>query len=292
MANSRDDEDAVLPVLSHAQAQHFHTLIVRSLQQRGLPHSWNGDDSYDIGGDTLGVSNLAATVAAAPAVDWPAMVDHHVGLFVNIKSQRPPATQLHMLYPRIRRQHNGRSTDYALEPADGIEVVLAVDYPMYVTELDTLDDVASLGAPEYLWMTALANLRALPVPDHELVELDEGPLPVALHAFQFEDYFGPSRLLLRNEFSRHYLPPSEHGFLVIIPDRHTLAATPLAKDVVLQCNRLAAIAQSLYETSPGATSPSVYHLDIDDTIDEVAYISADDSVYIRLNETMGTAMAG
>lgn len=292
MRTDHVDDDDILPVLARGQAEQFHRLIVRSLQQRHLPSRWNGNDSYDVDGATMGISNLAAIVAAAPAADWPEMVDHHIGVFADLKAQRPAGPQLHMLYPRIRRRRGERTCHYALEPAAGIEVVLAVDYPHYLTELESLDDVASLGAPEELWATALANLRTLPDPRYELVELDADSLPVELHAFQFEDYFGPSRLLLGHELLRRYLPRARHGYFIMIPDRHTLAVTPVTKEVVPQCNRLATIAQSLYESSPGATSPAVYHLGDADIIEEVAYITAENSAYIRLNEVMGAAMTG
>jgi hypothetical protein len=168
------------------------------------------------------------------------------------------------LYPRIRRGSAGGT--YPRRVADGLEAVLAVADSHRATILETVD---ALGPLDDLWAAALANLRALPPPHHDVVDSDSEPITLPIHVLEFEDFFGPSRLMIGTTFLAHYVPSGPAGLLVAIPDRHTLLVSPATDDVVLRHEELAATARELHELGAGAVSPRVYHLDADDQLTEV-----------------------
>jgi hypothetical protein len=281
-----DAPDEILPVLTSRQARRFHGLLQESFTRHDMTHQWNGDDSYTVDGLTFGLANLAAAVATSLEHERAAAVERHVGLFAEAQEHGLPDVSANMVYPRIRRSRGDQASDYPRRITDDIEVVLAVDYPHVVAEFDSLDELSHLGSADELWQLAFRNLRALPLPAEELIESDGESISSTIHAFQFDDYFGPSRLLLGNEFLCGYLTPNPFGLLVAIPDRHTMLVAAVTDNALLQCGELASITQSLYETSPGATSPSVYHLDTGGDIAEVAYITPDGSTYVRPNPTL------
>jgi hypothetical protein len=167
------------------------------------------------------------------------------------------------LYPRIRRGEGGDA--YPRRITDGLEAVLAVaDSHRAIT----LDSVAALGPIDDVWATATANLRALPPPQHDVVGADSEPITLPIHVLEFDDFFGPSRLLIGTEFFAPYVPSGPAGLLVAVPDRHTVLVTPATGHVALRHDELAATARDLYELGVGAVSPFVYHLGADDQVTE------------------------
>jgi hypothetical protein len=168
------------------------------------------------------------------------------------------------LYPRIRRGEGGDA--YPRRIADGLEAVLAVADSHRAS---TLDSVAALGPIDDAWATAMANLRGLPAPHHDVVGPASEPITLPIHVLEFDDFFGPSRLLLGTEFFARYVPSGPAGLLLSIPDRHTVLVAPATDHVAQRRNELAASARDLYELGAGAVSPFVYHLDTDDRLTEV-----------------------
>lgn len=290
MPSSDDAPDAILPVLTRRQAARFHVLVRRALTRHATVHEWNDDDSYTVNEAVFGLANLAAVVAALPGDEWAAAIDRHVDLFVTTQEGPLPPASPDMVLPRLRRTGDDHSDGYPRRLTDGLDIILALDYPQFVVELDTLESLTHLGTADEMWDVAMANLRALPEPESHITVPDGSTLRSTVWDFYFDDYFGPSRLLLGNEFCRRYVPTSAHGLLVAIPDRHSMLVTPVTDDLLPQCGELAAITQSLFETSPGATSPCVYHLDENGEITEVAYITTDGSTYFRPNATLATLL--
>ncbi|WP_319458141.1 MULTISPECIES: hypothetical protein [unclassified Mycobacterium] len=292
-SHSDETPDTVLPVLTRSQAHDFHATLGRVLGQHRLEYRWNGDDSYTVDGVVFGLANLAAVVAREPAEEWTRHIDRHVSGFMALREDPTPKAELSIVYPRVRLARGDTETDYPVRGmVDGLEVVLALDHPHVVSELESLEYVADLGPWPVLWAAAMENLRALPDPHHEIVDVerDHGALP--LHAFQFEDYFGPSRILMLREFVRPYFPNLRSGLLVAIPDRHTVLAVVVDDGALVACGELAAIAQNLFETSPGAITPSVYYLGSDDSVSMVAYLTEDGSTYVKPTAELAEVILG
>ena len=132
-----------------------------------------------------------------------------------------------------------------------------------------LDDLTSLEVVDALWTAALGNLDALPAPRHYMIEPDDEPVTHTIHVFEFDDHFGPSRVLRGTEFFERYVPSSPFGYLMAIPDRHTVLVAPAAAQPAAQIREIASLAADLYDLGPGAISPYVYHLRADNDIIEV-----------------------
>jgi hypothetical protein len=168
------------------------------------------------------------------------------------------------VYPLLRRGPGAQPTSRHI--GGGLEAVLAVADQW---RSRPLDDLTGLEAVDALWGTALANLDALPSPRHYPIGPDDEPIAHTIHVLEFDDHFGPSRVLRGTEFFERYLPSSPLGFLIAIPDRHTVLVAPAAAQPAAHIREIASLAADLYDLGPGAISPHVYHLRADDDIVEI-----------------------
>lgn len=195
---------------------------------------------------------------------------------------------------------------------EGLELVLAVDTPHSVAMVGDLAQLAHLGTLDTLLAVALENLAALPDPAPEFIELggvdaasdgagpdgdgrpgggggtDGGETPPVVQLFEFDDYFGASRLLTLSAFVERNIGPAPHGVLAAIPDRHCLLVLVLDDSPALdRVNRLAAVADDLYRTSAGPVTPDVYFQLGDGPAEPVAHLRDDGSLYVRATERFG-----
>lgn len=289
------DPDPDLPVLTRTQARRFHEELAKVFEAYRLAHHYDGGDAYTVDDGKFGLSNLAAFVAREPAEQWSRLVGDHVRTYIEVRHSAELEIALSQLHLRVRPQ-GGQQADYPFrDKIDGLEVVFAIDYPQYVTELDKLEMISHLGDLDLLIVSAYRNLHALPEPEHQIVPVDRGDETYALHVFQFDDYFGPSRILYLSQFVEPYIEHAPHGLLVIIPDRHTLAVQVVDERAMMAAGAMADIAQNLYETSPGATTPNVYHLSTDGSLTLVAYVTemdGDQAIYLAPNAELSSVMFG
>ncbi|NKZ73429.1 hypothetical protein GTA09_30565 [Rhodococcus hoagii] len=156
----------------------------------------------------------------------------------------------------MRPTREGAAADYPRRDlVDRMEVVFAVDYPQYVSEIGDATALAHIGGVADLWPVAMANLRALPAPEHEVIPLvDEEPDKFPLHVFFCDDYFGASRILLVAEIVDAVLGAgfsSEHGLLVSIPHRHLMLVYVVEDSrTLVGCTRLTSIARTSSTRAP------------------------------------------
>ncbi|MBM4603508.1 hypothetical protein GS575_11880 [Rhodococcus hoagii] len=173
-------------------------------------------------------------------------------------AQNPEPATIDQIYPRVRPTREGAAADYPRRDlVDRMEVVFAVDYPQYVSEIGDATALAHIGGVADLWPVAMANLRALPAPEHEVIPLvDEEPDKFPLHVFLLRLLLrrlpDPARRRDRRRRSRRRIQQRTR-LLVSIPHRHLMLVYVVEDSrTLVGCTRLTSIAQDQFDTSAGA----------------------------------------
>lgn len=260
------DED--LPVLSVEQAATLTGLVRDCLAEQG----WEGvADSGAVrlsDGRQFGLHNLAVSLAGQPYASWRPAVEAHLGTLLTATGDTPsgpvdPAS----IYVKLQREVDlPMPLQYApLTPAEGIVGVVAVDYPDRVVECAAEDSVDLGMSIEDAFRTGLSNVRALPLPEHEVMG-GTPDLPPVLHFYVTRDFFGPSRLLdidrLLEQTLGHPVPPQ--GVFFAIPDRRSLVVhVPVDDNLFVAAQLMLQVAQQRRQTGAGGLSPDVFHLSSD-----------------------------
>lgn len=215
-------------------------------------------------GETFGLHNVSVLASRVREKEWPQVVgDHLDGLLDKPDTSGPPDPGAVLVKLR-RREEMPEVPDYdAVEPVPGVMAIVAVDHPQVVVEALRLPE----GIPdvETAMRLALANLSALPPPEHGTRLLDDADESSRVHFFVSDDFFGASRLLILHEvLSRAGVATGPGGLLIAIPNRHVIAVHPMTgPGVVPALNWLVRFAQDDFDTQPGSVSPLVYHLTAD-----------------------------
>lgn len=281
-----------LEPLSRAQTLHLRDTVERVCVARGLACTARGRDAYLIDDAICGLANLASRVADVDEDDWYQEVHLWLANLDRIRQVRASEVTAQNIYPRLTRSARtaDADADYPVEGIlPGMSMILAADYPTHVSELPKAALFAHLGEALEVGRIAVNNLHRLPVPEPDLVDLEIDGSDVQVVAFEFEDYFAPSRLLYAATFAAEHVPPAEHGFLVAAPTRDVLLFLPVDGDNILnQMNVFASTVDNLYKGGPGATCELTYHLTPTGAIDFVACVTDEDTLYFKPNDYLGT----
>lgn len=257
-------EGSVLPVLEPRAADRLMAMARAHLASRGREATIEDGYLRLDDGDTFGLHNLSVLASRVREKEWPQLVRAHLdGLLDKPDTSGPPDPGAVLVKLR-RREEMPELPDYdAVEPVPGVLAVVAVDYPEVVMEALHLPE----GIPdvETAMRLAVANLSALPPPEHGTRLLDDADESSRVHFFVSDDFFGASRLLVLHEvLSRAGIATGPGGVLVAVPNRHVIVVHPLAgPGVVPALNWLVPFAQEDFDTQPGSVSPHVYHLAAD-----------------------------
>lgn len=286
-------EYATLEPLTRLQTFHLREYVEGVCIARDLPCEPYNHDAYLIDGTICGLANLAAYVALIDEDQWPDEVHKWLANMTMLRESAQAEVAAEQVFPRLLRDFappESPTTYPALQVLPGFDLVFAADFPTHVSELGDPAAVAHLGSLTEVGQIAMTNLRRLPVPDPEFVDLEIDGAPERAAAFQFADFFAPSRLLYAAEFFGVHLARSEHGHLVAAPTRDILMALPVNPDNVLgQVNVFANTADSLYRQGPGSTSEVTYHLSPSGELSIVAYLTEPDRLYFKPNEYLAGA---
>ncbi|RUP40360.1 MAG: hypothetical protein EKK60_03970 [Gordonia sp. (in: high G+C Gram-positive bacteria)] len=284
-----DDQDVELTPLSIGRRHVLHLMFEHSLDAAGLPWCYDGGDYYDVDGRIrAGLAGIARIVANAPLAHWQGIVDERIGHIGEVLSSEDKAPTLDRLYPRLRVQQSNGQADYPLTGViDGLEVLLAIDSPRSVSLVQDPRQLAPLGPLERLFAAAEENLAALPVPAPDPVEVEAGDRPLTIFAFEFDDYFGASRLLHVADLVREHIGPAPHGVVASIPDRQVLMIAVLDEGPALgTINTFASVTQGVYDSADGPVSREVYYQRDDNPAQPIAHLQDDDTVYVKVTEQL------
>ncbi|GAA1096065.1 hypothetical protein [Tsukamurella spumae] len=283
-----DTDFTPLEPLSGAQTRSLRDTVERVCLARGLACTPHGRDAYLIGDAICGLANLASRVARVDEDDWYEEVHQWLANLDRIRQVRASEVTAENIYPRLTRSVDTADPDvnYPVEGLiPGLSMIFAADYPTHVSELPAASLFAHLGDTLNVGRMAVNNLHRLPVPAADFVDLEIDGSNNPVIAFEFDDFFAPSRLLYAGTFAKEHLAPSEHGFLVAAPTRDVLLFLPVDGDNILnQVNVFASTVDNLYTGGPGATCELTYHLTPNGGIDFVACVTNEGELYFRPND--------
>ncbi|GEL94458.1 hypothetical protein [Cellulomonas composti] len=136
---------------------------------------------------------------------------------------------------------------------------------------------------------ALAGLRTLPTPEHQLAAH-------AVHAFEAADPLGASRLLVVEDLLAAVGEPDlpddgRFGLLVAVPDARVLLVHAVRDEQVLRAAHLMATIARMRQGEADAIGPHVYHRTADGTLTQVTQHS-DDEIEVHVDGSLADALAG
>jgi hypothetical protein len=286
--------DNSLSTLSVEQAAALAELCLRWLADRGTDADYDGAGVlHAADGTQYGLFNLAVAVREQAWRYWPAVVAHHLDAVVaaNVSGSAPTLDE--MLVKVRRAKDLPELPDYdADSPYPGLLALLAQDTPTMVHELLRADDIAHLGALEAVRARAMANLRALPPPDHVVTPADPERSDADLHVFTGSDFFVASRALALHELLADVLSVEapEHGCVVAVPNRHLLVVHLVAGvGIITAVNAMAALAAGAFAEMAGGVSDEVYYLPPSGPAQSVVARADDGSASVQVEGALAEA---
>src|SRR5919197_1570158 len=211
----------------------------------------------------MALGNIAQRGHAAPRAYWPEMISTHLDRAVTMNEaiEMDPAQSRALL--RARFVDSAYLGQFAWElaqreVADGLHLVLAHDLPTMVST-PSRGDVLALGDEDELFALALEQTRAEEPPDPDRYDL---PNPdgstVAVWLVSGESFFTATHALWAEELAG---PPSSHGVLVTVPNRHTLLVHPIRDlGVMAAVNHMLELTRRMHAEGPGSISDGVFWL--------------------------------
>jgi hypothetical protein len=246
------------------QYRAFEVVLAADLRARRWTWRQDGDGLFVDGAPgegpaAYGLTNIAQLCAAIDRAAWPTAIAEH---FDHLASLHVPGTDADdaMAWVRVRgllklrlfpaeaaTQHE--MVTYPLAPS--IVASLAVDFPTTVATPGR-DGIADWPPVDELYEIAIANLRAEPPPQVDVVGDPLAPIQVVLD----DSFFTASRLLLLPEGVDMGGAPDA---IVAIPNRHTLLVHPLRDaNAVLAVNTMTQLAARMCAAGPGSIVPDVF----------------------------------
>jgi hypothetical protein len=214
------------------------------------------------------------------------MVEERVTNIAATMASMDTAPTIEQVFPRIQVQRSDDDTPYPITGLiRGLEVLVGVDTPHSVKLVPDLERIADLGfgTLDEVMAAAFANLDGLPIPDPQVVTSDDGAVTVCI--FEFEDYFGASRLLTLPRVVHDRIGPAPFGVLAAIPDRQCLMVVVLDEGPALPAlSWFSSLVQETFDDTHGPISAFVYHQRGDGPVEPVARRRNDGALQIAVTE--------
>ncbi|GAC1366104.1 MAG: hypothetical protein NVSMB32_10170 [Actinomycetota bacterium] len=259
--------DRALNFFSEEEAAYFRDLVKDEWTKQRRVVTMFPDRLEDEQGVTYGLWNLAADCHRHPQRLWPRIVADQVKVLMFDPNadffegmSRPQV--LRNTFLRLQAAANLPDPDwypYAREVAPGILELIALHRrraTMFMRECD----VERFGGRDLLRETGLANLRALPLEQRELIETPEGG---HFRVLQGQSSFTASRLLTLDHLVEQLFsdPAMPKGVLAAIPNRDEVAVHVIRDtSVVPTLANLTTFAHMRIASAPGPLSPNVFWL--------------------------------
>lgn len=249
--------------LSRAQQDRLEQLALEPLRSRH-PDARFDDGVARIGGQTIGLENLAQVCAQAPDDDWPEIVRGHFARLFESQAETAEweakrgdfawaVERLRLrLYPT---DVTGAELLVTRRDLDGLLSALVVDLPSVMTSVSA-DVLAQWGKPrdEVLAAALERTLRSEAV-QFEQVNLPTTP-PSRIAVISGEGLCAASHVL-RLEAWPELL--GRRGTLCAVPNRHHVLAAPVdGIAVVALLQHMVGVACRAYLDGPGSITPSLY----------------------------------
>lgn len=283
-----DRLDPALHPLAVADGEVLHLMFREALSHAGLPWTFDRDrGTYEIAGQgQLTLGTLAALVGRCARQNWPAVVEERVTNIAATMASMDTAPTIEQMFPRLQVQRSDDDTPYPITGlVRGLEVLVGIDTPHSVKLVPDLEHVVDLGlgSLEEVMAAAFANLDGLPIPYPEVVTSEEGAITVCI--FEFEDYFGASRLLTLPRVVHDRIGDAPFGVLAAIPDRQCLMVVVLDDGPALPAlSWFSGLVRETFDDTHGPISAFVYHQCGDGPVEPVARRHKDGTLQIAVSE--------
>jgi len=285
--------DPYLTPLTVGQAARLRVLARSAFAELGLETVPEGAVLRLADGRTLGLTNLARTVAGEPSVRWAELVSRHARVMLASFEIPPPDTLdavRDTLFLRVLVAGDLPSRGGVRPLGGDLVQAAAVDHPDHVATLVQSEPIDQLGGWDAVAAVGRANLAALRA-EQTRRWVDEATGAEVL--VSTGGFFHASRLLvlavaLAQDFGIEQPP---HGVLVAVPSRHVLAAHVLVgvDEAIVAVRNLAALAESDQQAAPGALSPNVYFWR-DGMVSQVTTRGSDGRLSVDATGAFGQAM--
>lgn len=271
--------------------------VIAELRTAGHQATYVGPDELRLGTQRLFLENLRRELSTTTA-DPETLIRGWARAMATPADEDETLDDIrHLLYPRIQHLDMYRAAaapdavERVLEDAhrltEELIVLPAVDRP---TTVETRSDLDALGGWETVWPIAMANLRTLAPPAHQVLSgtPEDGD---EVHLFESDDFFGATRVLAADEVLANALGaavPAPHGMLVGIPSRHILALHVLSgPGVVAAIQTLTSVVRA---DLPGPLSDRILFRAPDGTLSEVSRNDPDGSISVTVSGAFEDAM--
>jgi hypothetical protein len=240
----------------------FSELVRHEADRRGWPHDLALGFVVHAG-TTMGLGNLAQICHVEPREEWTTVVARHFATLDKDKEVRFESPEQARATLRARLIDDdymgGRDIELAgRRVGDDLRVVLAYDLPDTV-HLPSRDAVLEWGEEDELLELALEQTRreqGLELTRNDYGQEQGGPTSVWLLAG--DSFFTATHGLWADGFDP---PPSEHGTLVAVPNRHAVLAHPIrGLDAIGAIQIILGAVRTMWAEGPGSLSDGLYWL--------------------------------
>lgn len=285
--------DPHLTPLTVGQAARLRALARSAFAELGLETVPENAALRLADGRTLGLTNLARTVAGEPAARWAELVSRHARIMLASFDVPPPQTLdavRDTLFLRVLPAADLPSTGGVRPLGGDLVQAAAVDHPEHVATFVRSEEIDQLGGWDAVAAVGRANLAALRAEQtRRWVDKATG----AEVLVSMGGFFHASRLLvlgvaLAQDFG---IEQPAHGVLVAVPNRHLLAAHVLVgvDEAIVAVRNLAALAEGEQPAAPGPLSPNVYFWR-DGLLSQVTTRGGEGQLSVDATGPFGTAM--
>jgi hypothetical protein len=290
--------DPSLPMLTVDEAAWLAALVRTAFAEHGRETTPDGSGGLRGDGQTYGLHNLAAHVAAVPRRAWPDVARRHVHDMV-AADRTPHPTSLDEVRDQVLLKLRAVSELppepplYAPEVLPGIVAVAAIDYPTHVSELLDVERLTPLGGWSAVRPVAMENLRRLELPHVEDIVAQAGDPTSVVHVMVADDFFGAARVCVLDQVLAASLGVERprHGVLVAVPNRHVMAVhIPTGTGFLAALNTLAALAAGESVEAPGPISPYVFLITPDGVVEQVTTRGEDGELVVDATGALADVM--
>lgn len=285
--------DGALPMLSREQAARFATLARNAFAHEGIETTIEGGVLHALGGQRLGLYNIAHAAATVRERDWPRLLEDHARA-MTVATNEPDARSLAEVSDQVYLRLTPRSDlpfglEVGLDLPGDLVALPAIDYPEHVKTLTRERAVESLGGWDAFRGAALTNLRALDADETSTISGGEEGGEILLSVGGF---FNASRaIVLDSVLTRDFrIEQPRHGVLVVMPHRHLIGLHPLTgPDCVEALRTMIGIAQG-EAGQPGAVSAHAW-LWRHGRLTQVSQETGDGTIAVDATGPFGDALA-
>ena len=284
--------DPDLPALGAEAGRRFRAAAMAAFRSHGVETTYAAGELHALGDARYPLHNVSVQAAGTPERQWPQLLARHAAILIAAQRAAPPEeAQLHRrLYLSLwHRPDVPWVPDHALDVADDLIALPALDLPDTVQTAGAADQVAQWGGWARVRELGLANLARERA--DEVLTVGGPRSPAEAVQVVVGGYFTASRLLVMDRVLAQDLGVERpaHGAVVAVPNRQLLAVHVLrGLDVVGAVPGLLAFAAGEVGR-PGAISRHLYYWR-DGHVQRITRIGTDGTAVVEVTGEFARAL--